>query len=841
MFVIKRDGTKVHASFDEISKRLRVLCRERGITTVETENDAGEINVELVAQKTISQFPSEKDRILKTTEIDHLSAEICEHMTLEFGPAYHKLAGALLVSALHKDTPARFSEAMQQLVGVGAGNGNTGTYLDPEFMRFVAEHTEQLDQMIDDSRDYQYDYFSIQTLMNNYLLTDMTKKILDRPQYMHLRVAIMVSKSAGTSTADTAARVGETLAEIRENYRLFSELAYTHATPTLLNSGRTQHQLSSCFLLETQDNLEAIYDSLKECAQISKLAGGIGLSVSRVRAKGAMITPQRKSATGLLPMLRLFNDTAFYVNQSGARKGAIAIYLEPWHRDIFDVLELKTNSGDESTKCRHLFFGLWVCDLFMKRVDANAPWTLFSPDDTPDLPDLYGAAFEARYVHYEATVPAKHKTQIPARTLWYAILKTQIETGMPYVLFKDAANEKSNQKNIGVIQSSNLCTEIMEVAKFDTEIANCNLASISLPHFVKISDSSSGGDSVKNPTKFDFQKLAAVTRQVVRNLNTVIDKTLYPNAKCRASNMKHRPLGIGVQGLADVFMRLGLAYDEPRAQLLNREIFAVIYYAALQESCALAAELGPYESFAGSPASQGILQFDMWGVSNPEVNIAGGKSLHLDWVTLKKDIMRSGLRNSLLLAPMPTATTSSIMGNTESFEPLNANIYTRKAQAGDFCLFNRHLVELIQQKLSSGNHATTSFQDVWQIIRRDGGSVKNVPFLTAAEKKVYRTVWEINPLSLVKMAAERGPYIDQSQSFNCFLAKPDFPKLTAYLFATWRAGLKTGMYYCRSKPVAEAKDVVGGGGVAVASVNPTCQIQRDPVTGASIPCESCSS
>lgn len=836
MFVIKRDGTKVHASFDEISKRLRVLCHQRGITTVETENDAGEINVELVAQKTISQFPSEKDRILKTTEIDHLSAEICEHMTLEFGPAYHKLAGALLVSALHKDTPARFSEAMRQLVsvGVGAGEKASDSYLDPEFMRFVTEHAEDLDQMIDDSRDYQYDYFSIQTLMNNYLLTDVTRKILDRPQYMHLRVAIMVTgRSARASTTTDA---------IRENYELFSRLAYTHATPTLLNSGRTQHQLSSCFLLETQDNLEAIYDSLKECAQISKLAGGIGLSVSRVRAKGAMITPQRKSATGLLPMLRLFNDTAFYVNQSGARKGAIAIYLEPWHRDIFDVLELKTNSGDESTKCRHLFFGLWVCDLFMKRVDANGTWTLFSPDDTPDLPDLYGEAFEARYTHYEAIIPAKRTVVTPARTLWYAILKTQIETGMPYVLFKDAANEKSNQKNIGVIQSSNLCTEIMEVAKFDSEIANCNLASISLPYFVKISDSSSGADNIT----FDFQKLAAVTRQVVRNLNTVIDKTLYPNAKCRASNMKHRPLGIGVQGLADVFMRLGLAYDSPEAQLLNREIFAVIYYAALQESCALAAELGPYESFAGSPASQGILQFNMWGVAESDlIHKVGSGGVTLDWITLKKDIMRSGLRNSLLLAPMPTATTSSIMGNTESFEPLNANIYTRKAQAGDFCLFNRHLVELIQQKLRGVNSATTAnpptWQEIWHTIRRDGGSVKNVGILTVAEKKVYRTVWEINPLSLVKMAAERGPYIDQSQSFNCFLAKPDFPKLTAYLFATWRAGLKTGMYYCRSKPVTEAKDVVGVSGVIPVVANPTCQIQRDPVTGASIPCESCSS
>jgi len=834
MFVIKRDGSKVHASFDEISKRLRVLCCERGISVVETENDAHEINVELVAQKTISQFPSEKDRILKTTEIDHLSAEICEHMTLEFGPAYHKLAGALLVSALHKDTPARFSEAMRLLMAGGA----TGTYLDPEFMRFVAEHAEQLDQMIEDAHDYQYDYFSIQTLMNNYLLTDMTKKIRDRPQYMHLRVAIMVTGSnSGSNSGSGNTLEPDRLSAIRENYRLFSELAYTHATPTLLNSGRTQHQLSSCFLLETHDNLEAIYDSLKECAQISKLAGGIGLSVSRVRAKGAMITPQRKSATGLLPMLRLFNDTAFYVNQSGARKGAIAIYLEPWHRDIFDVLELKTNSGDESTKCRHLFFGLWVCDLFMKRVDANGTWTLFSPDDTPDLPDLYGEAFEKRYTDYETTVPTKNKTQVPARTLWYAILKTQIETGMPYVLFKDAANIKSNQKNIGTIQSSNLCTEIMEVAKFNTEIANCNLASISLPYFLaEASDSDSSGSR----DSFNFQKLAAVTRQVVRNLNTVIDKTLYPNAKCRASNLAHRPLGIGVQGLADVFMRLGLPYDDPPAQRLNEEIFAVIYYAALQESCALAATLGPYDSFAGSPASKGDLQFDMWGVTEDKViRTAGGDhnsdhSLTLNWGTLKQDIIRSGLRNSLLVAPMPTATTSSIMGNTESFEPLNANIYTRKAQAGDFCLFNRHLVELISQKLRDGTHtSTTSSQDVWQIIRRDGGSVKNVPLLTATEKKVFRTVWEINPLALVKMSAARGPYIDQSQSFNCFLAKPDFPKLTAYLFATWRAGLKTGMYYCRSKPVTEAKDMV--------VVATTCQIQRDPVTGASIPCESCSS
>jgi len=821
MFVIKRDGTKVHASFDEISKRLRSLCRERNIPTIETDkDDAGEINVELVAQKTISQFPSEKDRILKTTEIDHLSAEICEHMTLEFGPAYHQLAGALLVSALHKDTPGRFSEAMQRLCE-DSGDGSSSYYLDPEFMRFVVDNSAALDEMIVDVRDYQYDYFSIQTLMNNYLLTNTDGKILDRPQYMHLRVAIMV----------TAAQ--DSLDKIRQNYQLFSQLAYTHATPTLLHSGRKHHQLSSCFLLETQDDLEAIYDSLKECAQISKLAGGIGLSVSRVRAKGALIKPQRKKATGLLPMLRLFNDTAFYVNQSGARKGAIAIYLEPWHRDVFDVLELKTNSGDETTKTRHLFFGLWVSDLFMKRVDADGKWTLFSPDDTPDLPDLFGEAFETRYEYYETlqALAAKRIT-VAARTLWYAILKTQIETGMPYILFKDAANTKSNQKNIGVIQSSNLCTEIMEVAKFDTEIANCNLASISLPYFLGETDTGTG--------TFDFAKLALVTRHVVQNLNTVIDKTLYPNAKCRTSNLKHRPLGIGVQGLADVFMRLGMSYSEPRAQLLNREIFAVIYYAALQESCDLAAKWGPYDSFAGSPASSGILQFDLWGVPDSEVIQTAG-NVTLDWGALKQNIMRCGLRNSLLVAPMPTATTSSIMGNTESFEPLNANIYTRKAQAGDFCLFNRHLTELLLRRLrenSRGN--TTTWQDIWQTIRRDGGSVKNVSLLTAAEKNVFRTVWEINPLTLVKMAADRGPYIDQSQSFNCFLAKPDFPKLTAYLFATWRAGLKTGMYYCRSKPVAEAKDMVSVVGSS-SSTTTTCQIQRDPVTGAAIPCESCSS
>lgn len=754
MFVIKRDGSKVHVRFDEISNRIRNLCHERGITTIENEGDGNQINVELLTDRTITSLPHEKDRILRTSEIDALSADIAEFMCIEHGFAYHQLAGYLLVSNLHKETPKTFSEATKQ---IGA------PFLSHEYIQFVTENAGYLDSLIDDDRDFMYDYFAVQTLRKGYLLKNEQEKTMERPQYMHMRVAVTLGRG--------------NLALIAENYRLFSEQYYTHASPTLFNSGKPKGSLASCFLITIpEDSIEGIFDTVKDVALISKASGGIGISISKVRGAGAPIKSSRGKGDGVGPMLEVIDKVAKYVNQSGARKGAISIYVEPWHADIFHFLELKSNQGDEASKTRNLFQGLWVPDLFMQRVEERGMWSLFSPDDTPDLMHLWGPAFEKRYIEYEQL--GKAKKVIPAQNLWWAILQTQIETGGPYMLYKDAANAKSNQQNLGTITCSNLCTEIIEYSG-PGEIANCNLASISLPKFVE-------------GKMFNFKELANVTRAVVRNLNTVIDVTAYPVDKCKTSNLPHRPLGIGVQGLADVFLMLEMPYTSPEAQQLNVNIFKVMYYAALDSSCDLARQDGPYASFPGSPTDQGLLQPDLWGVKTPDE-----PELGLHWSKLRLKIAEHGLRNSLLIAPMPTASTSSIMNNIESFEPLTTNLYVRKTQTGEYCLLNKHLVKVLEaQKLWT--------PAVLDQLKRDKGSVQNITELSPNIRNCFKTCWELSLRSLVDMAAARGPYICQSQSFNCCMEKPEFSKLTAYHYYTWRAKLKTGMYYLRSKAAFDA-------------------------------------
>lgn len=769
MFVRKRSGEKVHVSFDEISNRIRQLCHDRGLATVETDGDDGQINVELLAKKTISNLPHERDRIISTSEIDLLSAEIAESMSLE-RYAYHKLAGYLLVSNLQKETPTTFSEAVKQLVATDS------SYLSSGFVEFVLEHAHFLDHLIDHNKDYKYDYFAVQTLRKGYLLRNLAGKTMERPQYMHLRVAVALCLQDGDLSA------------IAQNYRLFSDLAYTHASPTLFNAGKPLGNFGSCFLLEiSHDSLESIYETITDCAFISKAAGGIGVAISRVRGKGAIIKSSRGKADGLIPMLKVIDATAVYINQSGSRKGAISVYLEPWHVDVFDFLELKTNEGDENNKTRNLFQGLWVPDLFMQRVEAEENWSLFSPDDTPDLVDLWGVDFETKYLEYETS--GKAKKIVAAQTLWWAILKCQIETGGPYMLYKDACNRNSNQLNIGTIKSSNLCTEIMEVAN-ETEIANCNLSSISLPYFVVRGD----GDDGMMDFDFDFKLLRVVCAIAVENLNRVIDTTKYPTDKCCKSNLRHRPLGIGVQGLADVYMMLGLPYESDEACVLNKKIFEHMYFGCLNASIDLAARHGPYETYEGSPASKGILQPDMWGLSESDY------SAELDWSGLRRRLAKHGLRNSLLIALMPTASTSSIFGNIESFEPQTTNLYVRRTQTGEFCLLNKHLVRELEVR------------NLWQPevieqLQRDKGSVQNIASIPEDVRDVFKTCWEMKPPKLVEQSADRGPWICQSQSFNAFISVPSYERLTAYHFYCWNKGLKTGMYYLRTRPAFDAVDI----------------------------------
>jgi ribonucleoside-diphosphate reductase alpha subunit len=729
MKVQKRNGDIVPVLFDKVVKRLANLC------------DGLDVQPDKVAQKV---FTNMYDGI-KTSEIDDLSAEVAVHMQTEH-PDYEVLATRIVASNMHKMSPKCFSDSMLALHAKGI--------VSDYFMKCVAL---ELDGSIDHTRDFEFGYFGLKTLQRSYLFPGET------PQYMYMRVAIGIH--------------GDDIPRVKETYDLMSRKFFTHATPTLFNAGTNRPQMSSCFLVAMKDDsIEGIYDTLKECAQISKWSGGIGIHASNIRASGTPIRGTNGVADGIVPMLRVFNNTARYVNQGGGkRKGSFAIYLEPWHADVMQFLELRLNQGDEEARCRDLFTALWIPDLFMEKVEADQEWHLMCPHECPGLPDVYGEEFNELYRMYVAQ--GRFKKVVKARAVWDAMLKSQIETGTPYMCYKDSVNKKSNQSNIGVVKSSNLCTEIMEVSGPD-ETAVCNLASISLPAFVK-------------DGAFDTEELCRVTRVVTRNLNQVIDNNYYPTEAAKKSNMRHRPIGIGVQGLADVFMMLGLTFDEPKARELNQNIFETIYYAALMESSLLAVQEGPYETFAGSPASQGILQFDMW-------NHAPGD--RYAWDLVKQGIVKYGLRNSLLVAPMPTASTAQILGNNEAFEPYTTNLYLRRTLAGEFVVINKHLVKDLQ-KIGLWT------KDIKNQIIRDGGSVQNVPGIPTHLAAIYRTVWEIPQKSIIDMSADRGAYIDQSQSLNLFMENPSVAKLSSMHVYAWKKGLKTGMYYLRTRAKAKPQQV----------------------------------
>ena len=733
MKVIKRSGQEVEMLFDKVTQRIQKLNRAPEFTVLNVQPDK-------VAQKV---FQSMYDGI-STSEIDNLSSEVAIGMITE-NPDYETLAMRIAVSNLQKTSPKCFSDSMLALHAKGV--------VSDEFMKFIKL---EMDAWIDHKRDYDFGYFGIKTLQKGYLNQGET------PQYLLMRVALGVH--------------GDDYPRVKETYDLMSQRYFTHATPTLFNAGTNRPQMSSCFLVAAKDDsIEGIYDTLKECAQISKWSGGIGLHISNIRSNGTPIKGTNGVADGIVPMLRVFNNTARYVNQGGGkRKGSFAVYLEPWHADVMEFLELRLNQGDEEARCRDLFTALWIPDLFMQRVEQNAEWHLMCPRESPGLQDVYGEEFNELYRMYVAQ--GRYKKVVQARDVWDAILKSQVETGTPYMCYKDAVNAKSNQKNIGTIKSSNLCTEIMEVSTPD-ETAVCNLASLCLPTFVKDSSDGTGPE-------FDFDELGRVTRVVTRNLNRVIDKNYYPTEAARKSNMRHRPIAIGVQGLADVYQMLGLPFDSDKARWLNKEIFEWIYHEALTESCQLAEEEGPYETFQGSPASHGILQPDMWGPEFKKYDI------------IREMVKTHGLRTSLLVAPMPTASTAQIMGNNEAFEPYTTNIYLRRTLAGEFVVVNKHLVRDLQKL------GLWSPQMKTEIVRH-GGSVSQIDGIPQNMKDIYRTVWEISQKSLIDMSADRGAYIDQSQSLNIFMEDPTVAKLSSMHLYGWKKGLKTGMYYQRTRPKAK--------------------------------------
>lgn len=745
MYVIKRDGKKESVKFDKITARIQKLCY--GLSH--------HVQPVIVAQKVIEGIYDG----VTTSELDNLAAETAATMAVRH-PDYALLASRIAVSNLHKNTRKSFSETMRALYNyVDEKTGRKAQLIADDVMQVIDDHADLLDSTIIYDRDFGYDYFGFKTLEKSYLLK-INGKVVERPQHMIMRVAVGIHKNDIDSVIET--------------YNLMSERWFTHATPTLFNAGTPKPQLSSCFLLTMKsDSIDGIYETLHQCAKISQSAGGIGLSIHNVRATGSYIRGTNGTSNGIIPMLRVFNDTARYVDQGGGkRKGSFAIYLEPWHADIFEFLDLKKNHGKEELRARDLFYALWIPDLFMKRVEAEGQWSLFCPNEAPGLADCYGTEFEMLYTRYEQE--GKARKTIPARELWAAIIESQIETGTPYMLYKDACNEKSNQKNLGTIKSSNLCTEIVEYTAAD-EVAVCNLASIALPRFVING-------------KFDHQKLFEITYVVTKNLNKIIDINYYPVPEAKKSNLRHRPIGIGVQGLADAFILLRLPFDSEEARTLNREIFETIYYAALTASKDLAKKDGCYETFQGSPASQGILQFDMWNVTPSD---------RWEWDILKEEIKKYGLRNSLLVAPMPTASTSQILGNNECFEPYTSNIYTRRVLSGEFVVVNKHLLkDLVEAGLWNDK--------IKNKLIAANGSIQNIDEIPDDLKALYKTVWEIKQRVIIDMAADRGAFIDQSQSLNVFISDPNYAKLSSMHFYAWKKGLKTGMYYLRTKAATDA-------------------------------------
>jgi len=748
LYVIKRDGTQQEVHFDKITSRIRKLCWE--LSPV--------VDPVIVAQKVCGGVYAG----VTTKELDDLAAETSAHMVTTH-PDFGLLAARLAVSNIHKSTKKNFSDVMDDLYNyINPKTGKRGPLVHDDTYKIIMANKDRLNSAIVYDRDYNYDFFGIKTLERAYLLK-INGQIAERPQQMLMRVSLGIH--------------GEDIEAALETYNHMSEKIFTHASPTMFNSGTPRPQMSSCFLVTTNsDSIEGIYDTLKQCAMISKNAGGIGISVHKIRASGSYIRGTNGTSNGLVPMLRVFNNTARYVDQGGGkRKGSFAIYLEPWHADVFDWLEMRKNHGAEEERARDLFYALWTPDLFMKRVSENSHWSLMCPNECPGLADTYGEEFERKYEEYEQQ--KKYRKQIPARQLWTKILQAQMETGTPYMLYKDACNKKSNQKNLGTIRSSNLCCEIVEFSAPD-EIAVCNLASIALPKFVDV-----------EKKEYDFKGLAKVVRIVTRNLNKVIDVNYYPVEAARKSNMRHRPIGIGVQGLADTFIMLGMSFVSAEARKLNKDIFETIYYAACEASCQIARRDGAYETFQGSPASKGDLQFDLWNVE-PSSGL-------WDWDILKKDIKEYGLRNSLLVAPMPTASTSQILGNNECFEPYTSNVYIRRTLAGEFVVINQHL---LRDLIKLG---------IWNPLMKDkiiaqNGSVQNIPEIPDNLKEIYKTVWEYKQKDLIDMAADRGPFIDQSQSFNVHMVNVSAAKLTSMHFYGWKKGLKTGMYYLRSQAAADA-------------------------------------
>ncbi|KAK8949175.1 Ribonucleoside-diphosphate reductase large subunit [Platanthera zijinensis] len=766
MYVVKRDSRQEAVHFDKITTRLKKLSY--GLSQEHCDPV-------FVAQKVCAGVY----KGVTTTQLDELAAETAAALTTNH-PDYASLAARIAVSNLHKNTKKLFSETIKEMYNhFDERAGQKAPLISDEVYGIIMENATRFDSEIIYDRDFEYDYFGFKTLERSYLLK-VSGKVAERPQHMLMRVSIGIHKRDIDSAIKT--------------YHLMSQRWFTHASPTLFNAGTPRPQLSSCFLIcMKDDSIEGIYDTLKECAIISKSAGGIGVSVHNIRATGSYIRGTNGVSNGLVPMLRVFNDTARYVDQGGGkRKGAFAIYLEPWHADIFDFLELRRNHGKDENRARDLFYALWIPDLFMERVQSNEEWSLFCPNESPGLADCWGEEFNNLYTKYENE--GKARKVVLAQSLWFEILKSQIETGTPYMLYKDSCNRKSNQNNLGTIKSSNLCTEIIEFTSPD-ETAVCNLASIALPRFVREKGipieshpSKLVGSIGSNNRFFDFEKLAEVTGVVTENLNKIIDINYYPVETARRSNLRHRPIGIGVQGLADTFIILGLAFDSPEAQQLNKDIFETIYYHALDASSELASREGPYETYPGSPVSKGILQPDMWDVT---------PSSRWDWPALREKIARNGVRNSLLVAPMPTASTSQILGNNECFEPYTSNIYNRRVLSGEFVVVNKHLLNDLTE------------MGVWcntlknQIIH-DDGSILKIPQIPEHLKAIYKTVWEVKQRTIVDMAIDRGCYIDQSQSLNIHMDQPNFGKLTSLHFYAWSKGLKTGMYYLRTRAAVDA-------------------------------------
>ena len=746
MYVLKRDGRREPVQFDKITARIKKLCY--GLHNA--------VDPTKVAMRVIEGVYDG----VTTTELDNLAAEVAATNAVTH-PDYAQLASRIAVSNLHKATKKSFTETMEDLHNyVDPVTGENASLIADDVWEIIQKNAELLDSSIIYDRDFNYDFFGFKTLERSYLLK-IKGEIAERPQHMLMRVAVGIHKDDMESAIET--------------YNMMSEGWFTHATPTLFNAGTPKPQMSSCFLLTMkEDSISGIYDTLKQCAKISQNAGGIGLAIHDIRGTGSYIKGTNGTSNGIVPMLRVFNDTARYVDQGGGkRKGSFAIYIEPWHSDIFDFLELRKNHGKEEQRARDLFYALWTPDLFMKRVEENGDWTLMCPNECPGLADSWGPEFEALYTKYEAE--GKGRKTIKAQDLWFKILESQVETGTPYMLYKDAANGKSNQQNLGTIRSSNLCTEIIEYTSPD-EVAVCNLASIAIPKFVK------------EDRTFDHDKLFEVTYRVTRNLNRVIDRNYYPIPEARNSNMRHRPIGLGVQGLADAFILMRFPFDSDEARQLNKDVFETIYYAACTASKDMAKEEGKYETFEGSPASEGKLQFDLWGVKPSD---------RWEWDILKDEIKEHGMRNSLLMAPMPTASTAQILGNNECFEPYTSNIYTRRTLSGEFIVVNKHLLRDLT-KLGLWD------DDMKNRLIAANGSIQNIPEIPENLKVLYRTAWEISQKSILEMAADRGAYICQSQSLNIFMENVNNSKLTSMHFYAWKKGLKTGMYYLRTKAATDA-------------------------------------